>query len=87
MYITFSQIGLRESASFNDLALCIIGTRIAITSVNDRIAILAIKSRYALTFVVTVRQGSASGFIFARIILAQITFAQDTPINVFHTFK
>ena len=87
MYITFSQKGLRESAGFNDLALGVIGTRIAITSINDRIAILAIKSRYTLTFIVPIGQGSTSGVIFARIILAQITFAQDTPINVFHAFK
>ena len=88
-YRSFKKIrkNLRESASLHDLALGVIGTRIAITSINNRVAILPIKSRHTLTLVVPIRQRSASGFILTRIVLAQIAFSQNSRINIFHALE
>ena len=75
-------INSRESAGLLDLALAVVGARVAVTGVDDLGAHLSVIPGSADALKVPVGQRSARGSVLTRVRVAEVALAQDARVNI-----
>ena len=73
---------LRESSGLHNLAGGTVVTGVTVAGVDDGFAVLAVKAGGTLAVVVSVGQWATGGSVLAGIVLAEVTFGQNSGVNV-----